>query len=150
METEQQRLGSINTMSSEEGMLALQSAANENLPKLPPAKEPTSQWQQMGRKTADFIAQLPEYLSKFFQTYKQPLITVVLIVAAIVTGKVLLTMVGAINEIPLLAPIFELIGLGYVTWFVFRYLLKSSTRQELAEEIKSLKQQVLGDSIVNS
>ncbi len=148
METEQQQLESVNAMSPE-GMLALQSAENKNLPKLPPAKEPTSQWQQIGRKTADFIAQLPEYFSRFFQNYKQPLITVVLIVATIVTGKVLLAMVGAINDIPLLAPIFEVIGLGYVTWFVFRYLVKSSTRQELAQEIELLKQQVVGDSISN-
>ncbi|WGV23499.1 CAAD domain-containing protein [Halotia branconii] len=149
METEQQRLESANAM-SQEGMLALQSAENENLPKLPPAKEPKSQWRQISTKTAESITQLPKYFSRFFQKYKQPLITVVLIVAAIVTGKVLLAMVDAINDIPLLAPIFEVIGLGYVSWFIFRYLIKSSTRQELAQEIELLKQQVLGNSISNS
>ncbi|MEA5502593.1 CAAD domain-containing protein [Halotia wernerae UHCC 0503] len=148
METEQQRLESVNAMSTE-GMLALQSAENENLPKLPPAKEPISQWRQIGRKTSDFLTQLPEYFRRFFQNYKQPLIIIVLTVAAIVTGKVLLAMIGAINEIPLLASVFEVIGLGYVTWFVFRYLVKSSTRQELAKEIEFLKQQIVGDSIIN-
>ncbi len=149
METEQQQLESVDVI-SQEGMLALQSADNQDLPKLPPAKETESQWREIGRKTGEFLAQLPEYLNRFFQNYKQPLITVVLILAAIVTGKVLLAMLGAINDIPLLSPIFELIGLGYGTWFVFRYLVKSSTRQELAEEIQSLKQQILGESITSS
>ncbi|MBH8553715.1 CAAD domain-containing protein [Nostocaceae cyanobacterium CENA357] len=149
METEQQQLESVDII-SQEGMLALQSADNQDLPKLPPAKEPESQWREMGRKTAVFLAQLPDYFSRFFQNYKQLLITVFLILAAIVTGKVLLSMLAAINDIPLLSPIFELIGLSYSTWFVFRYLVKSSTRQELAEEIQSLKQQILGESITSS
>ena len=68
---------------------------------------------------------------------------VALIVTAIVTGKIVLAILDAIgNDIPLLEPIFELIGIGYGTWFVLRYLIKSSSRQELAEEIQSLKQQI--------
>jgi hypothetical protein len=37
-----------------------------------------------------------------------------------------------------------LIGIGYSAWFVNRYLLKASNRQELAQEIQGLKQQVVG------
>jgi hypothetical protein len=51
---------------------------------------------------------------------------------------------GAINEIPLLAPTFELIGLIYSGWFLYRYLLKASNRQELFQDINSIKDQVLG------
>ncbi|MBA0824743.1 hypothetical protein Goarm_021388, partial [Gossypium armourianum] len=31
--------------------------------------------------------------------------------------------VGAINSVPLLPKIMELVGLGYFGWFVFRYIL---------------------------
>ncbi|WP_243903127.1 CAAD domain-containing protein, partial [Aetokthonos hydrillicola] len=48
-------------------------------------------------------------------------------------------------DIPLVAPTFELIGIGYSVWFVYRYLLKASTRQELTDEIAGLKTQVVGD-----
>jgi len=49
-----------------------------------------------------------------------------------------------LNDIPLVAPTFELIGIGYSAWFVYRYLLKASTRQELTNEIATLKSQVIG------
>uniref|UniRef100_A0ACD5GQJ7 CAAD domain-containing protein n=1 Tax=Desertifilum tharense IPPAS B-1220 TaxID=1781255 RepID=A0ACD5GQJ7_9CYAN len=52
--------------------------------------------------------------------------------------------VDAINDIPLLAPFFELVGIGYSAWFVYRYLRLASTRQELANKIQGLKDDVVG------
>ncbi|MEH2034829.1 CAAD domain-containing protein [Nostoc sp.] len=144
METEQQQRESINTSSSQ-GTLALEGTDTTNLPKLPPASEPESQWQQISRQISQFLEQLPQYLSDFFKDYKQPLISVALILAAIVTARVVLTVLAAINDIPLLSPLFELVGISYTSWFVFRYLLKASTRQELADEIQLLKSQFVGE-----
>ncbi len=144
METEQQQRESINASLSP-GVLALEGADTANLPKLPPAPEPESQWQQISRQISQVLEQLPAYLSSFFKDYKQPLITVALILAAIVTAKLVLAALDAINDIPLLSPLFELVGIGYASWFVFRYLLKASTRQELADEIQLLKNQFVGE-----
>lgn len=144
METEQQQRQSINASLSQD-MLALEGTDTTNLPKLPPARELESQWQAVSRQISQFLEQLPEYLSSFFKDYKQPLTTVALILAAIVTAKIVLAVLNAINDIPLLLPTFELIGIGYATWFIFRYLLKASTRQELAKEIQLLKNQVVGE-----
>ncbi|BDI16742.1 hypothetical protein ANSO36C_25440 [Nostoc cf. commune SO-36] len=126
-------------------MLAIEGADTQNLPKLPPASDPESQWQQISKQVSQFLEQLPRYLGSFFQDYKQPLITVALILSAIVTAKVVLALLDAINDIPLLSPLFELVGISYASWFVFRYLLKASTRQELADEIDFLKSQFLGE-----
>uniref|UniRef100_A0A7N0U688 Cyanobacterial aminoacyl-tRNA synthetase CAAD domain-containing protein n=1 Tax=Kalanchoe fedtschenkoi TaxID=63787 RepID=A0A7N0U688_KALFE len=52
--------------------------------------------------------------------------------------------VGAINSVPLLPKIMELVGLGYTGWFVYRYLLFKSGRKQLAEEIEALKKQITG------
>ncbi|WP_445631414.1 CAAD domain-containing protein [Nostoc sp. DSM 114167] len=144
METEQQQRESINASLSQ-GTLALEGTDTANLPKLPPASEPESQLQQISRQVSQFLEQLPQYLSDFFRDYKQPLISVALILAAIITARVVLTVLAAINDIPLLSPLFELVGISYTSWFVFRYLLKASTRQELADEIQSLKNQFLGE-----
>ncbi|MEH2212724.1 CAAD domain-containing protein [Nostoc sp.] len=144
METEQQQRESINASLSQ-GTLALEGTDTENLPKLPPAPEPESQLQQISRQISQFLEQLPQYLSDFFRDYKQPLITVALILAAIVTARIALTVLAAINDIPLLSPLFELVGISYTSWFVFRYLLKASTRQELADEIQLLKDQFVGE-----
>ncbi|KAL1830325.1 hypothetical protein ACET3Z_008737 [Daucus carota] len=54
------------------------------------------------------------------------------------------TLVGAINSIPLLPKIMELVGLGYTGWFVYRYLLFKSSRKELAMDIESLKKKIAG------
>ncbi len=143
METEQKPVESLNTDVSQ-GAIALPSAANNNLPKLPPATANTAQWQQITQQVTDFLAELPGYIGSFYQQYSQTILTVLLILSAIVTLKVVLALVGAINDIPLLAPLFELIGISYSGWFTFRYLLKASTRQELSAEINTLKNQVFG------
>ncbi|XP_044502698.1 protein CURVATURE THYLAKOID 1A, chloroplastic-like isoform X1 [Mangifera indica] len=52
--------------------------------------------------------------------------------------------VSAINSIPLLPKIMELVGLGYTGWFVYRYLLFKSSRKELATDIEALKKKIAG------
>jgi hypothetical protein len=114
---------------------------------LPPA-EPTSdfnqQVNQIGERVSKFLVGLPEYLSDFFGEYRRPLITLGLIFGGILTVKMTLALLDAVDDIPLLAPILQLIGLGYSIWFVYRYLLKASTRQELGQELEELKDQVVG------
>jgi hypothetical protein len=83
-------------------------------------------------------------VTDFFKEYQRPLITVGLIFGAIVSVKLLLAILGAVNEIPLLSPTFELVGLGYTGWFVYRYLLRDANRQELMGNLVSLRDQVLG------
>ncbi|MBE9052697.1 CAAD domain-containing protein [Nostocales cyanobacterium LEGE 11386] len=115
--------------------------------KLQPPVQSQEQWQKYGEQISGFLATLPEYLGSFFNQYKQPLVSIGLIVAAIVSVKVLLAILDALNDIPLVAPTFELIGIGYSAWFVYRYLLKASTRRELTDEITTLKSQVVGKNI---
>ena len=54
------------------------------------------------------------------------------------------SIVGAINSVPLLPKLLELIGLGYTGWFVYRYLLFKSSRKELVEDIDVLKDKITG------
>lgn len=114
------------------------------LAKLPPADQSNEQWQRIGTQVSTFLAQLPDYIGQFFNTYKQPITSIALILTAIITVKVVLAVIDALNDIPLLGPTFELVGIGYSTWFTYRYLLKASTRQELSQELQTLKEQVVG------
>ncbi|MBE9181834.1 CAAD domain-containing protein [Oculatella sp. LEGE 06141] len=102
------------------------------------------QWRQIGEKVSEFLSYLPDYLTEFFSEYKRPIITVGLVVGALIAVKLTLAVLDAVNDIPLLAPTFELIGFGYSAWFVYRYLLRASNRKELANDFNSLKEQVLG------
>jgi uncharacterized membrane protein YhdT len=143
MEIQQQPLETVNSGSSE-GLLALEGTNTAKIPKLPPAKEPDSQWQQISQQVVDFLAQLPTYLGRFFDQNKQALLTFGLILSALVTVKVAIAVLDALNGIPLLASIFEMVGIIYAIWFTFRYLVKAQTRQELAQNISLFKQQLLG------
>ncbi|BAU08589.1 hypothetical protein FIS3754_45370 [Fischerella sp. NIES-3754] len=115
--------------------------------KIQPTVQTQDQWLKYGEVASSFLATLPEYLGSFFNKYRQPLVTIGLIVGAIVAVKVVLAILDALNDIPLVAPTFELIGIGYSAWFVYRYLLKASTRQELTNEIATLKSQVIGKDV---
>lgn len=135
------------TPTSPKEMVAIEGSNPQNLPMLLPASEPENQLQEFGQQVSDFLANLPENIGRFFSDYKKPIINIGLFLAAIVTVKVVLAILDAINEIPLLSPTFELVGISYSTWFTFRYLLKDSTRQELSANIQSLNKQTFGSNI---
>jgi len=106
--------------------------------------EPPSQTQQIKEQIISILSEFPAYIGSFYEQYKSPLTVIGVILASIISLKVLLGVIDELNDIPLLAPTFELIGIGYTVWFVYRYLLRSSNRQQLGEEIQALKEQVFG------
>ena len=102
------------------------------------------QAQQVWAKVSGLLGDLPDFVSDFFNEYRRPIITIGIFFGGLVTAKLALAVLEAINEIPLLAPTFEIIGLGYTVWFGWRYIRLASKRQELLEDINALKDQVLG------
>ena len=112
--------------------------------KIPAQNGTSEQIQEWLEPVATFLSSLPDQVGSFVSDYQKPLITILLLLSGVVTVKVVLAVLDAINDIPLLSPIFELVGVIYSGWFVYRYLLNASTRQELSQEFKNLKGQVLG------
>lgn len=51
----------------------------------------------------------------------------------------------ALDSIPLLPKFLELVGLGYFGWFIYRYLLFKSGRDELGSDVKALKKKITGE-----
>ena len=143
MEIQQQPPDTVNS-GSLEGALALQGTATGNLPKLPSAKSSDTQWQRISKQIIDLLDQLPNYISSFFDKNKHAILTLVLILSGFVTVKVVIAVLNAINGVPLLAPIFEIIGIVYAIWFTFRNLIKSETRQELSYKVSSFKKELIG------
>ncbi|KAL9245604.1 hypothetical protein vseg_019233 [Gypsophila vaccaria] len=56
----------------------------------------------------------------------------------------LTAIVGAIDTIPVVPKLMEVVGLGYSLWFTSRYLLFKKNRKELSAKIVELKREVLG------
>lgn len=101
-------------------------------------------WQDILDSFLDFLAKIPNYIGSFFSDYRQPLVTLLLIASALVTIYITLAVLDAIDDIPLLSPLLELVGLGYAAWFVYRYLWKAENRKELWQEFDAFKAQIVG------
>lgn len=108
------------------------------------SKPSTEQWLLIGYRISAFVDELPSYFSYFFDAYKQPLVIIGLIVGVLVIFKLMLALVDALNDLPLIAGFLELVGLAYTTWFVYRYLISTNSRQELGEKIQEIREYVLG------
>jgi hypothetical protein len=100
------------------------------------------------KETADkvlgFLGMFPDYLTEAYTEYQKPITTIGLVVVAGLTIAVADGILDRLNTIPLFAPTFELVGLGFTGWFIFRYLLYAASRQELKQEIDVVKNRIVG------
>jgi hypothetical protein len=106
-----------------------------------PADNQVQEWIEIG---TDFLSKIYDYIGEFISDNQKLLVNLLLAFSAIIAVKLILAILSAINDIPLLSPMFELVGLGYTGWFVYRYMLTKSSRQELVQEFEALKSQVVG------
>jgi len=104
-----------------------------------------SQFQQIGQQIAELLDRLPDSVGNFYRDYQRPLTVVAGIIAIIIGLKVLSGLLDTFNEIPFFEPFFQLIGIIYSGWFIYRYLLNAGTRQELWQIIDDYKAQVFGN-----
>ncbi len=143
MEAEFKEPQKIDT-SLEKEMPGLDSTNAQTLAQVTTTEKPDSQLEMVFKQISQFLAEIPQDFNQFYTTYKTPIIALTVLLASFIALKLVLAILAAINTIPWVSSVFELIGIGYSGWFVFRYLLKSSTRKELSVEIESLKKQVTG------
>ena len=95
-------------------------------------------------KGVEVVSNLDTILGNFFNEYRQLIISLGLGFGSIIAVKLTLALLSALNEIPLVEPILELVGLGYTAWFVTRFMLKSEKRQEFYAKFSETKDSVLG------
>ncbi|MDE5080158.1 MAG: CAAD domain-containing protein [Trichodesmium sp. St18_bin1] len=136
MQEKQDTIQQVEISSTEAGSLA----------KVSNSEKTPDEFQDIKNQVLETFSELPAIITGFFGQYQKPIITLGIIVALIVTFKVTLAVVESLNDIPLLAPTFELIGIIYSIWFIYRYLLRASSRQELSAEIQVWKDQILGNN----
>ncbi|NES66376.1 MAG: valine--tRNA ligase, partial [Okeania sp. SIO2D1] len=99
---------------------------------------------QIPSEVLSFFGKLPTNAVKWFTQYRQPIIVLSALLALIIIFRAISGTLHGLNKIPLVLPIFELIGLGYTIWFIFRFLLKSTTRRELQNVCQNMIEQVFG------
>lgn len=102
------------------------------------------QLKEVKAQVLSILSDLFTYVGDFFSEYKKPLINVGLVVSALIAIYLVAAIVDAINDIPLLSPLFELVGIGYTGWFIFRYLLTAENRLEFSKIVGNFTDKVTG------
>jgi len=95
-------------------------------------------------RVRQFLANIFVYVKEFFAEYQSELKNVALLLAGLIILYFLIAILDAIHDLPLLAPFFELVGVGYTAWFVVRYW-KASHRQKLWQQVRDTVDEILGD-----
>ncbi|MGB3405285.1 MAG: CAAD domain-containing protein [Microcoleaceae cyanobacterium] len=101
-------------------------------------------FEEIKAKVVTFLENLPENTANFFKQNQKPLISLGLILAVLITIKITAGLLDILNEIPLVKPLFEAVGVTYSGWFIYRYLLWSNNRQELWQKVDTAKEDILG------
>ncbi len=111
-----------------------------------PSMSDEQDWQSLTQeKLAWLLKEFPDQFDQFLGEYKKPITTAGLVLTAVPVVALSLALLEVINAIPLFAPILELIGFGYSSWFVYRYLLFADRRQDFSKNLQGYKEQILGD-----
>ena len=126
-----QQIDNSNPTSPEEST-ALSTVSSES--QFSPAAQSVKKGEWILSQILAFLSNMFGIVKDLFNRYKQAVTSILIVVGAIVSLRVVLAVMDALNDVPLLEPTFQLIGIGYSAWFVSRYLLKPSTRQELAQK----------------
>ena len=96
--------------------------------------------------TVEFFDEVISSTTEFFKNNRQLLTNLGIISLAFIATKLAFAGLNAIDDIPLVSPLLKLVGLFYVSRFVWNYLIRERDRQQLLEKFNSIKAQVLGNS----
>ncbi|XP_062199477.1 protein CURVATURE THYLAKOID 1D, chloroplastic-like isoform X2 [Phragmites australis] len=64
--------------------------------------------------------------------------------SAVVAVWISSIVVSALDSVPLVPQVMEVVGLGFTIWFTSRYLIFKENRAELIARVSSMKKQILG------
>ncbi|MEC4892106.1 MAG: valine--tRNA ligase [Oscillatoria sp. PMC 1051.18] len=93
--------------------------------------------------TVRVLSEPPKYLREFYLSYKLPILVFLLLFISLVSFKAIGAALDAINSVPFVEYTFDAIGMGYLLWFTYRYLLRPNTRRELKAKINSWIEQAV-------
>lgn len=106
----------------------------------------TKQWRVLYEQIDVVLSDSLDQIGRFFQNNQRPLGVLGLIGLVGFILYLTATMLSAVNRLPLLEPIFTLIGIFCCLNFANRNLLKVNDRQKLYEDIRTWQQEIIGQT----
>jgi len=116
-----------------------------------PSADPstTEEIQAFGVRLRFYMDELLRKVGDLYETYQKPLKLLGVFLVALLGIAISNGVLNVLNAIPLAKPVLEMVGMGYLGWFTWRYLRYADTRQELAQEYCLFKTRVIGDAAVH-
>ena len=97
---------------------------------------------------SEFLNDPIGYTTRSLKPYTRILALVGWGLLAIIGFKLVLTLLGAIlsvaTSIPVLSPLFELVGVTYTGWFIYKHLLTAAQRQDFSQKVSQFKKEFFG------
>lgn len=101
---------------------------------------------KLGNQVENLIDQLPDQVSGFIRKYQQSFTLLAVIFATFVVLELISSLVTAIHDFPLLAPLLRLVGLLYGLWFSYQNLVFAEARDKTFQKLKAWKDEFFGHS----
>ncbi len=109
------------------------------------AQTEASVWEKVLDSVLQFLDQPTESVQIFFSDYKRPALSLAVILGTIMTYRVLDSMLDAVDELPGLRGLFQLVGLFYVGRLAARRLFRAEERQRAIAELQETWRKIVGD-----
>lgn len=90
-----------------------------------------------------FFIQSFEVITRVLTENTSAVVTAGLVVFAAIVLRLLFAVLNSLNDLPLVEPFLQLVGIGYSVWFFNRHILYAVDRQEFSQQLQGLKQQVV-------
>ncbi|KAI0499923.1 hypothetical protein KFK09_018131 [Dendrobium nobile] len=100
-----------------------------------------------GERPAEVATELPEIVTTIQEAWDRlddKYAVASLAFATVIALYGSIGLISAIDRLPLLPGLFELIGIGYTGWFAYRYLVFKPDREALIAKVKSIYGDVIG------
>lgn len=101
---------------------------------------------KLGNQVESLLDQLPDQLSGFIRKYQQPFTLLGIIFVTFLILELISSVITAIHDFPLLAPLLRLVGLLYGLWFSYQNLVFAEARQKTWQQLNTWKEEIFGHS----
>ncbi|KAI4355323.1 hypothetical protein L6164_004106 [Bauhinia variegata] len=94
-------------------------------------------------------AELPEFVKTVQEAWdkvEDKYAVSTLAVAAVVALWVSSGLISAIDRLPLIPGVLEVVGIGYTGWFAYKYLIFKPDREALIQKVKATYKDIIGSS----
>lgn len=99
---------------------------------------------KLGNQVESLLDQLPDQLSGFIRKYQQPFTLLGIIFVTFLILELISSVITAIHDFPLLAPLLRLVGLLYGLWFSYQNLVFAEARQKTWQQLNTWKEEIFG------